>query len=599
MAEAKRSDNVVEETWLAYAFRDDAGESAIQSAVARVEAHYGALVAESLERSESLGPRHGMAFWQRADDRLSWPLWTRAGNMAAAFTAVPIGWERVVASSPATAAPDLAAVLDRRPREAAKLNAPFVAGIRNEAEGRLTIVNDSLGIGRLYEIETEAGWAWSNRLGALPIFAGVRPVADARGWGVLAAAGWFLGDTTPIAGTRKVPAGTVVAVASTAGATSVSSEQTAHRETELVAPRPRPGNAVADAGAGVRDLAGSLSEVWRVPPVVDLTGGRDSRVSAAAAISAGLDADFKTVDNEAGEVDVVRDLIAAAPRRMRHTVNAPESEETADDLASRLAAIHLVHDGMRNPQEVRRPTVLPHAGTVPPSISGHGGEIGHGFYYANRRQVWQLRHGGRDGLSERLMTAARRRHSAARPESYAAYGEECERVLATGTEVGVKGPSLLDYFYLAERLPHRSGLGARSGRYSACVVPAFVRASFDLRPGDRLGAKLHAAVVADLVPEWKAIPFFVSGSGAMPATRRARIWEKEEHAAEITQMIEEGRGWPEMLDPDRIREIWAEVRDGGGSADYEHVFYRLAWRAGYEEHLERLADAALAAPART
>ena len=106
----------------------------------------------------------------------------------------------------------------------------------------------------------------------------------------------------------------------------------------------------------------------------------------------------------------------------------------------------------------------------------------------------------------------------------------------------MKGPSLLDYFYLAERLPHRSGLGARSGRLSACVVPAFVRAAFDLRPGDRLGAKLHAAVVADLVPEWKEIPFFVSGSGAMPATRRARIWEKEEHAAEITQMIERGAG---------------------------------------------------------
>jgi hypothetical protein len=83
----------------------------------------------------------------------------------------------------------------------------------------------------------------------------------------------------------------------------------------------------------------------------------------------------------------------------------------------------------------------------------------------------------------------------------------------------------------------------------------------------------------------------------MPATRRARIWEKEEHASEITGLIEAGRGWPEMFDPDRIREMWTELRAGRGSADYEHVFYRLVWRAGYEDHLERLADAAVAAPA--
>ena len=80
MTEAKRSDNVVEETWLAYAYRDEAGEGAIRSALARVEAHYGALVAEPLERAESLGPRHGLAFWRPADDRLSWPLWVSAGE---------------------------------------------------------------------------------------------------------------------------------------------------------------------------------------------------------------------------------------------------------------------------------------------------------------------------------------------------------------------------------------------------------------------------------------------------------------------------------------------------------------------------------------
>jgi hypothetical protein len=600
MAEGKSSDNVVEETWLAYAFRRETEMAAIREGLARVESHYQALVTEPLVRNESLGGSNGLALWQRADERLRWPLWCRNDSVVSAATGVPTGWERVVGEgSPDSAARELAAALDARPELASGLNAPFVIGVRNKSEDRLRIVNDSLGVGRLYEMETELGWVWSNRLGALPIFAGVGAAADARGWAIFAAAGWFLGESTPIAGTRKVPAGAVIDVRGGKGGAEVASRVLEEREASLVAPRGRPSDAAAGAAAQVSALAAALGEAWDAAPVIDLSGGRDSRVSAAGAISAGLAARFKTVDNEPGEVEVVRRLIAAAPDRLAHVVNEPEAEEPVDDLAARLEAIHLVHDGMRNPQEVRRPTELPHSGLVPPSMSGHGGEIGHGFYYANRRAVWRLRRGGREGLLDRLMVAARRGHAAAGEEAYAAYGEECRRVLAAGREAGLDGPSLLDYFYLVERLPYRSGLGARSGRYSACVVPAFVRGAFDLKPGERLRAKLHNEVVAHLVPAWERIPYFVSGSGRMPATRRARIWEKPEHAAEIEGMIAAERGWPEIFDPDRIRRMWAEVREGGGSADYEHVFYRLVWRVGYEDHLERLKRASTSVAAGT
>ncbi|MGI8461427.1 MAG: hypothetical protein ACR2OC_07305 [Solirubrobacterales bacterium] len=589
----KTSDNVVEETWLAYAFERSTALEQIGRRLDRVGAHYDALLADPPVRRQSIGEREGLVLWQREDDRLRWPLWSEQDGVVAAATGAPVGWERITGALPVErAAAELARALDSRPRAASELNAPFVIGVRNEAAGQLRIVNDALGIGRLYEIELDGGWAWSNRLGALPIFAGTKPRADGRGWGILAAAGWFLADSTPIARTRKVGPGTVIEVTATAEGIRVERSETGTRESVLVAPRGRPSGAAGDAAEHVRGLAEALGLVWGVEPVIDLTGGRDSRVSAAGAVSAGIAARFKTVDNEPGEVDVVRELVAAAPRPLEHVVNQPEAEEALDDLETRLAAIHLVHDGMRNPQEVRRPTALPHEGFVPPSISGHGGEIGHGFYYANRRTLFQLRRGGLDGLRKKLITAARRRHSSARPEGYEAYAEVCDRVLEAGRGAGLDGAELLDYFYLAERLPYRSGLGARSGRYSACVVPNFVRAAFDLKPAERLQAKLHEDVVAELVPEWGRVGFFASGSGPMPAIRRARIWEKEEHAAEITRMIDSERGWPEMFDPDRIRAMWSEIREGGGSADYEHVFYRLAWRVGYEDHLDRLAEAA-------
>jgi hypothetical protein len=188
--EIRSSENVVEETWLAYALGSPQAEGEIEAGLARVEAHYGALVDGGLRRSEDLGPAHGLVLWRPDQTELRWPLWWREEPLAMASTGVPVGWESVTGECSFADAPaELAKRLDADPERAGALGGPIVIGVRNAAEDRLRIVNDSLGIGRLYEMQTEDGWIWSNRLGALPIFAGTRPEADARGWSILAAAG--------------------------------------------------------------------------------------------------------------------------------------------------------------------------------------------------------------------------------------------------------------------------------------------------------------------------------------------------------------------------------------------------------------------------
>ena len=108
------------------------------------------------------------------------------------------------------------------PDRLALLNPPFVIAVHDAAARSLTIVNDSIATARLYELRTDAGFVWSNRLGALPLFAGVAPEPDAEGWAIHAATGWFLGETTPIRGARKVAAGTAIVARATAGAARVS-----------------------------------------------------------------------------------------------------------------------------------------------------------------------------------------------------------------------------------------------------------------------------------------------------------------------------------------------------------------------------------------
>jgi hypothetical protein len=589
------TDNVIEEVWLAYALDRAEPRERLADRVGRVEAHYASLVADPLRRSDSLGPNHGLALWRRDDPRLLWELWGSDDDGAAAFSAPPSGWGALVSEDAPGAALPLARTLAAAPDRLGDLNPPFVMGYRAGGEGSLTIVNDAAGAGRLYELGFEGGRVWSNRLGALPLFAGIPPAPDERAWRVFAAAGWFLGSTTPIEGAAKVPPGSVITVREREGGVQVE-----HRETDvrggLVAPRrARLRDSAEEAGAAAVAMARDFGRAWSVPIEISLSGGRDSRVSAAAAVAAGIDATFSTTDQDPGEVEVVRELIAAAPTAMEHEIVHPEPEQAPeDDFAERVRAIHLVHDGMRNPQEVRRPTELPHSMRLAPTLSGHGGELGHGFYYGRRPKLRRIRRAGAEGPIDQLERNARRRHSAAVPEAYDEYLEECELTLAEGRAHGLDGPVLLDWYYLAQRLPYRSGLGARSGRASACVTSAFIRGAFDLSPRQRLGAKLHRPLIAAAVPEWRRVPFFTGVSGPMPEIRRRRIWERPGEAAAVEEMIASERAWPEMLRADAIRPMWDEVRAGGGSRDWEHVFDRLAWRVTFEDHLRTLAERAAA-----
>jgi hypothetical protein len=262
-----------------------------------------------------------------------------------------------------------------------------------------------------------------------------------------------------------------------------------------------------------------------------------------------------------------------------------------------VRGFHLVHDGMVNPQAALRGALsLPQREHPPPVVSGHGGELGHGFYYSSPSKLRRLEGKGMRRMARALEDVARRSHSAAREEAYAAYGEEVERALARGSSHGVEGPALLDYFYLDQRLAHRSGLGQRNDRYSACSTPAFVRACFDLTPAERLELRIHRMVIARLVPRWDEIAFFTGADTPATAINYSRIWERSADADRLGEMIEAGGPWEEMFDPDRVREMWSDALAGDGSAHYERVFLRIAWRVGFEDHVRLLAERATGEP---
>src|SRR3954454_14694884 len=211
----------IDNTWVAYAFDEPVAPEAINRALERVRAHYGGLYSDPLTGGSRTLPAVGMALWRRNDPRLRWSCWIEESGTAVASTNAVTGYERVVGEAdPARAPLELGRALAAEPERLAELNPPFVLAALDSHAGRLVIVNDFLATVRFYELRTPSGWVWSNRLGALPLFAGAAPDLDSDGWAIHAAAGWFLGASTPIRGAVKVRPGSAITVdAGSVGAT--------------------------------------------------------------------------------------------------------------------------------------------------------------------------------------------------------------------------------------------------------------------------------------------------------------------------------------------------------------------------------------------
>lgn len=580
----------IDSTWLAFAGGPQLDADSLDERLRRVERHYSGLVEYPLRARSALVDGRGIAVIGDAEPLCRWPLFASDRELAVGLAHVPYGWHRAVGDQPLGEACLAVGRMARDdPERAARiLTAPVAIAVLDHASTSLTLVNDSLGAARVFELATPGLTVWSNRPGALSIFTGSRPGADPLGWRLLAAAGWLLGNASPIAGVRRVAGGSVIS----AGPDGIAARST-DSLTELVRPTGTFGELAAEAASEMSEQARRVDALWPEPADVDLSGGRDSRVVAAASVAAGLEARYLTSDATPGEADVARALVAAAPGEPDHVVRKQKggSATPTTPLLERARNLHRLHDGVRHPQKLRGKMTLPRPRPQGAKLSGHGGEIAHGFFYKSRGELWRLR-GSRRRLVARIMRFFEKGHGGASPESYAAAEEAVRDTLSAGRDRGMRGPALLDWFYLVDRFPHRSGMATDSERIALFAGPAVIAASFRLSPSERVEAKLHDELIARSVPAWREIPYFEAPSGPAPRLRRERLWEVEADALAVEEILAAGGDWTEHYDRDRALRLWRAARAGEGKGKWESLFEGIVYRATFDEHLAALARAA-------
>ncbi len=578
----------IDPTWLAWSYREEPAQAEIEAGVGRLKEHYGPLADYPLSARTATCRGQGMVVLGDAEPRCRWPFFAEDEDLAAGFAYVPSGFGSVtgVARPCREAALALAGQLVEDPGRSRDLAPPFAMSILDKRSGELMVLTDFLAAGRCLEVSFEGGRTlWTNRAAALFLFAGEAARADHDSWQVLAGSGWLMGRRTPFAGVESVRRHTAIR----------ASDGKVQREDlgilpELVLP--------SASYAELRDRAGeeTLAQVrladalWESQTTIELSGGRDSRLIAAAAVAVGSDARAVTSDRTIGEADVALELMARRSGALEHKLRKTTDDEAKLDrpLLKRALNVHLLHDGMRHPQKVRGNQDLPRQRPEAATLSGHGGEIAHGFYYKNRRDLAKIAIGGRSERERWAMKLFPKVDGLARPECLEAGVAATGETLDAGEDAGLKGFERLEWFYLTDRFPNRQGLASHAERLSVFAMPSFVAAAFGMRPRDRMASRLHNELVARFVPEWKDAPIFKPKTKAGAATRRRRLWKSPDDAAAVEELLASEGPWTDLFMADPMREAWDQLKAGNGNKKWEAAFETAVYREAFEDYLERI-----------
>jgi asparagine synthase (glutamine-hydrolysing) len=399
----------------------------------------------------------------------------------------------------------------------AKLLPPFAAAHRARESSPVVAATDWLGFRQLYWWRGEHAAAVSTSARALSVLADSG--FDIGGLGALAMIGWQVGDRTPFAGVHALPPATIAELVG--GALALRSYASPLTSGDH---GPSLDDAV-DEMASI--LATFLSRYLSAHPdtVLQLTGGIDSRILLGAIPPEerrGLSALTLGDDNDpdvaiAGSI-AERYGMRHETRRLDEFVPTPAE---ANDLA--LAAAQAL-ECQASPMALA-PLLLVESHLEQGSrLSGLGGEVARGFYYAGQPAD---AHTSRR-LVERLAKWRIFANEAVEPDALdpTFRSEAHAETMSSLNDVFERGDWLpaTDSFYLYQRM-HRWGAvhGTVAAVRRRAVNPMFDRRFIELAlavaPRDKKNSRLLGRLMTTLDPELAALPL---DSGLVPSRLGSR-----------------------------------------------------------------------------
>lgn len=584
-------------TFIAFKFDTDMSSEEISKSIDRVKHHYYETVKVNfeVEVSEYRYKNIGAVIFDSKTSPLRWDSVVEDDNKALITYAAPPNWKNFSESGDVSQAPKelLKKLIDNK-ELSSEFSTPTSLCVIDEEKETLDILNDPFGFARLYEYRGENGWFWSNRSGALPILAGEEAKIDKDAWEFFCGAGWFVDTTSPLENVVRVEPGVRVKVSTDYNSPRLLINDGSFEK--MVAPRPYKRFSSKKIADDMLENFASFSELWSLPLVVDLSGGKDSRVCAAAVIASGAEnVQFNTIGTLEQEAETASLLLEKVNLSHKHNISNPGKIKRSDinkrtPISERAKTMLHYTDGDLSPVSIR--------GNLNPDtyfsdinrvwVQGAMGEIGKATFYGNESLYKRLLKKGDDAVYERL-TQAYSVLDGIKPEITDTRDKFIFNVLYKGKSKGISSLYLLDYFYLVERARRWLPQSIDVSRHSAFYSNEFIEQSFNMSYEEKLNLDVIKSVIAELVPEWKDVPFYKRKlSDKDERTEKGlRLWQTSDKE-QIEKILNKPKKWNDMFDEQKVLNMWNKAIEGDFHPNIESLFDRLIMRACFEDHLDRL-----------
>lgn len=435
-------------------------------------------------------------------------------------------------------------------------------------DGGLEAWNDVFGFGRAYVVQNQDFVAVGNHIGMLSLFSSRPLEVDVYGADLLAQVGFWPEDRSPVAEVRRLGPAEVIGV----GIHDEVSRRRYASDEEFYAYREQEPDFDAVA-ASMAVLTANIGDIAVQAPTVHLSGGQDSRVTAAAWLAGGKPASLQTVGTLQGEVDVAEELLAAIDRDgaleargVTHRVSYPNPGRISNfSIEDRLTKGLLLWDGDFAPGNLKAPINRPPARSRL-TIGGANGEVMHGIYYSTPKMLEAAR--AMEHPVDRVARAFAGKVNT--EESRVSTLEFIENQKAFTRSLGHEDATALNVFQMHSKFRRWINAQLTSASFVLLLNPVFVRAGIDLTPEQRLEKVMQKAMSRALIPEWEDIRYFKAtpeDSKKSVRVQGVRTWQTSPGSME--HLIHERTAWQRWFTRDAMADIEKAVGAGEGNAMHE------------------------------
>lgn len=549
------------------------------------------------ERREVHQGKTGFAAWHRPQAALSLNLWQQeAGDRVATCAHLPLGISNVTNLDLTSdqLLLDLANRLIASPTLASNLHPPQIIFCTDPANQRVIIVNDFLGFGRLYQIETPKLSVWSNYLGALLAFFGKVPPPSWEGWASYEALGWFMEHYTPFHDVTVASPSTYIQLDGLSGTSERRNYEGFSRVLSAFAGE---ADNISLVSQGFGRFFRELDSFTRGPYRLGLSGGRDSRLIAAFALANQVDLAIHTQTPPQLELDLVRELHGRGPELPNWSTSERAAPFEVQNLSERVLAWLVTSGGDTFPTAIMRNAPSELQGNVQSfRLTGAGGEFAHANFYQDADILKRTSDERISAMEKSFFGKAPFLHS--RPASFSA--ELFRGLVGAASKYGLTGFQRLDYFYAFGRFRRWADGNSGIENVLPLLTPEFVSVGLTQRVEEKTSSQLHRQAIERIQPQWAEVPFFHEVSGSSDPRRVTRvgsqpyIWESAAWQ-EFRELVSDAGHLDDFVDREGLLATLDEYHAAYKRGDVgqtlnrqQNMAYRVLWLSLFPRYVRHL-----------